>query len=204
MSDLREVKKYAIGLGIFFFVWVPFISILNSKLGDSTHTSKTVVATTSPSAQELKFQKCQDVRAEGIRLEKNAADLVAKARALQKVWIVGEMTKLRDSGKISREEWTIFSNYLNSSDGVPQAPLGKIIDLMNKVVRLGYIKPYLPANVVDVGSKAALSKSSSDYYVKFPECFSDLENKMYKSLAELPQTKGAWARKLDSPIELIP
>jgi hypothetical protein len=153
---------------------------------------------------QLKWQRCQSVRAEGARLDKVGADLANEAKALQLVWITDEMSKLRDTKKISPAEWKIFSDYVAVGDGLPKFPNNEISSLMQKVVDLGYIEPYLPKNVVDLGTRAALSPKSANYLVGFPECFNELEYSVLESFASLTPVKGAWGNRIEFPFQLIP
>lgn len=204
MSDLDEAKKYLIGLAIFLFVWVPFISFIDSKNDNSNANLSTIETTKSLTPEELKNEKCKKVRVEGEKLDKVTADLVADAKRLQRVWIVNEMSKLKDEGKITQTEWGNFYTYTSKPISESRIPILEVARLMDKVVKNGYIKPFLPQNVVEMGTRAALSMSSSDYYVNYPECFSEIDNEMYKRMSELPRTKGAWGKKLESSFQLIP
>lgn len=203
-ADIVTLKKYLIGAAIFLFVWVPIVTFFNSRVDDSNTGSTGTNSVNAPTGQEIKNQNCQKVRAEGERLDRASAELVAEAKRLQRVWIIQEMSKLKDQGKITPKEWDDFSTFMTKSMGASKIPILEVMHLMDKVVKNGYIKLYLPQNVVKVGTQAALSKSSSDYYVNYPECFSEVDNEMHKLVSELPESKGAWARKLDSAFELIP
>jgi hypothetical protein len=75
---------------------------------------------------------------------------------------------------------------------------------MQRVVDNGYIKPYLPKNVVELGTKAALSPSSADYQIDFPQCFSEIEFSGIKMLADISPSKGVWSDKIGNPMDLIP
>ena len=199
----KETRKFII-YGLCIITWIGFWTYMgqSSESENSEQTAQT--STTKKSPQEIALERCQEVRAEGERLDKINSDFVTEAKKLQRVWIIDEMTALRDSGKITAAEWKSFSDYMFKPLSESNMPLLEVIDLMDKVVKFGYIKLYLPSNVVEVGSKAASGESSSDYYVDYPECFSDFDNDMHKLISELPQVKGTWERKLDSPMELLP
>ena len=153
---------------------------------------------------ENRIKKCNEVRAKAQELDDVSAALVVEARQKQLAWITDEMSKLKASGKISTAEWDVFSNFVDVGDGTPKLAIGDINNLMNRIVKAGYIELYLPKEVVDIGTKAAQSPSSSDYLVNFPECFDELEFSVIQSLANLPPTNGAWGDKLKFPIELLP
>ena len=199
----KEYRIYLF-LGCLFLASFIFTTIMNNAVKEEPSNASPSRVEASKTQEQIKIEKCQQVRTEGERLDKVATNYVNQARNLQRTWIIGEMTTLKNTGKISDSEWKVFSDYVDNSTGVPKLPLGEIITLMNKVVRLGYIQPYLPKNVVELGTKAALGQSSSDYYAQYPECFTDLENSVYQTFADTPKTKGAWGRRLESPIELIP
>jgi hypothetical protein len=154
-------------------------------------------------AEEL-LNKCKIVKSEGERLDKINSDLVAEARKLQRIWIIGEMSELKSEGKISKVDWEVFASYTDPGDGLPKLPFGEIESLMKRVVNAGYIRPYLPENVVALGTQAARNESRSDYLINYPECLSDVEYDIVKLVASLPPTKGAWGNKVENPVDLIP
>lgn len=151
-----------------------------------------------------RLEKCDKVEIKAKEISEASSNLAKEAKRLQRNWIIEEMQKLRDSGKITQTDWSIFSQYINARIPPPKF-LGSDLDLlMQKVVNSGYIEPYLPENVVALGTKAALSPSSADYQVNFPECFSDIEFSGIKMLADLTPIKGIWADKIQNPMDLIP
>jgi hypothetical protein len=151
-----------------------------------------------------RVSKCADVRNKADEIDNSRAELVSQAKELQRNWIKEEMLELNNSGRISDDELEIFNNQIRTDvPPKPAFPGSDIYELMNKLVVKGYIKPYLPKEVVAIGESVALSPSSASYKIGFPECFSDLENEMFKSLSELKPSKGVWASK-KSPMELIP
>lgn len=196
-------KKVVVGI-ICLVAWVGGVNYLDRTVPKQSSNSASASVESTPDPVQDKIRKCQQVRAEGERLDNQSAALVEKARSLQMVWIKREMTRLHETGKISDLEWQVFSDYVDVGDGTPKIPLGAIDTLMKKIVNAGYIKPYLPKEVVDVGTLAATSPRSSNYLVKFPECFDALEFSVIKSMAELPPVKGVWGNRLENPIQLIP
>jgi hypothetical protein len=196
-------KKY-FGIAGALIIWVGFWSYMNYITPEESPRNTSSEAEPVFNPNELKWQKCQSVRAEGARLDKVGADLANEAKELQLVWITDEMSKLRDTKKISPAEWKIFSDYVAVDDGLPKFPNNEISSVMQKVVDLGYIEPYLPKNVVDLGTRAALSPKSADYLVGFPECFNELEYSVLESVASLNPVKGAWGNRIEFPFQLIP
>jgi hypothetical protein len=138
-------------------------------------------------------------------MDEFSASLVRQANELQQNWITLEMINLNNLGKISDNELEIFNNQIRTDIPPPPAfPGGEFYELMEKVVNKGYIKPYLPKEVVEIGERAALSPKSVAYKIGYPECFSEFEYEMFVSLAEvIKPTKGAWADK-KTPTELVP
>ena len=199
----KDTRKFII-YGIVIITWIGFWTYINQTTGNEKTDQTTQTSTKEKSPSQLALEKCQNVRAEGKKLDDARSEIVAEARTLQRVWIVNEMSTLRDEGKITTNEWKYFSSYLSNPLSESGLALLEVIDLMDKVVSSGYIKSYLPKNVVEVGSKIRLMKSSSDYYLDYPECFSDVENDLYKMISELPEIKDGWGRKLESPMDLIP
>jgi hypothetical protein len=199
----KEPKKFFIyALGI--VAWIGFWSYMNhSSTSDNTQPT-TQTSSTEKSPNEIALERCKEVRIEGNRLDKARAEMLAEARSLQREWIISEMSSLRKAGKISQAEWGNFSNYMENSLSDSGVNLLEVFDLMDKVVELGYIKLYLPKNVVEVGSRIYASQSSSDYYLSYPECFSDADNQIYKMISEIPEIQNGWGRKLESPMDLIP
>jgi hypothetical protein len=155
-------------------------------------------------ASKERIVKCDAMRAKVKEIDDYSSNLVKEARALQLIWITEEMGKLRDSRKISEEDWNLFSLYVKPGITPPKIPGGELDLLMKQVVTKGYIPPYLPRDVVDLGTKAALSPNSAAYQVGFPECFSEIEFLGIKMLAELEPVKGVWGNKVDNPTDLIP
>ena len=144
------------------------------------------------------------MRKKATEISEYSSKLVIEARTLQRIWITEEMNKLKESEKISLEEYDLFSLHVQSEITPPIWPGGELDLLMKKVVTKGYIKPYLPRNVVDLGTKAALSPNSAKYQVDYPECFSEIEFDGIKLLAELTPNKGVWGNKVENPADLIP
>ena len=151
-----------------------------------------------------RLEKCDKVEIKAAEISEASSKLAKEAKRLQLVWIIDEMQKLKDSGKITQSEWVTFSEYIDARIPPPKFPGSDLDLLMQKVVQNGYIEPYLPENVVALGTKAALSPSSADYQVKFPECFSDIEFSGIKMLADLTPIKGIWADRIENPMDLIP
>lgn len=151
-----------------------------------------------------RLEKCDKVDIKATELSEASSKLAKEAKRLQLVWIIDEMQKLKDSRKITQAEWDTFSEYIDARIPPPKFPGSDLDLLMQKVVENGYIKPYLPENVVALGTKAALSPSSADYQVNFPECFSDIEFSGIKMLSELAPIKGIWADRIENPMDLIP
>jgi hypothetical protein len=155
-------------------------------------------------ADQARVAKCDEVRAKSKEISDYSSNLVKEARRIQLVWITNEMTLLKESGKISATEWEVFSQYIKPGITPPKMPGGELEQLMKKVVAKGYIKPYLPKEVVELGTKAALSPNSASYEVGFPECFSDIEFAGIKMLADLEPVKGVWGNRVENPSDLIP
>lgn len=155
-------------------------------------------------ADQARVAKCDEVRAKSKEITDYSSNLVKEARRVQLTWITEEMTTLRESGKITIAEWEVFSQYIKPGITPPKMPGGELELLMRKVVDKGYIRPYLPQEVVDLGTKAALSPNSASYEVGFPECFSDIEFAGIKMLAELAPVKGVWGNRVENPMDLIP
>lgn len=151
-----------------------------------------------------RLEKCDEVEIRAAEISEASSKLAKEAKRLQLVWIIDEMQKLRDSGKITQGEWDTFSEYIDARISPPKFPGSDLDLLMQKVVDRGYIEPYLPDNVIALGTKAALSPSSADYQVNFPECFSDIEFSGIKMLSELAPIKGIWADRIENPMDLIP
>lgn len=155
-------------------------------------------------ADQARVAKCDEVRAESKKITEYSSNLVKEARRAQLKWITDEMTTLKELGKISITEWEVFAQYIKPGITPPKMPGGELELLMRKVVEKGYIRPYLPKEVVELGTKAALSPNSASYEVGFPECFSDIEFAGIKMLADLPPVKGVWGNKVENPVDLIP
>lgn len=151
-----------------------------------------------------RLEKCDKVDIKATELSEASSKLAKEAKRMQLVWIIEEMQNLRDSQKITQVEWNTFSEYIDARIPPPKFPGSELDLLMQKVVDRGYIQPYLPENVVALGTKAALSPSSADYQVNFPECFSDIEFSGLKMLADLTPVKGIWADRIENPMDLIP
>jgi hypothetical protein len=155
-------------------------------------------------ADQARVAKCDEVRAKSKEITDYSSNLVKEARRAQLTWITDEMNTLKESGKISIAEWEVFSQYIKPGITPPKMPGGELELLMKKVVAKGYIRPYLPKEVVELGTKAALSPNSASYEVGFPECFSDIEFAGIKMLADLEPVKGVWGNKVENPSDLIP
>jgi hypothetical protein len=155
-------------------------------------------------ADQARVAKCDEVRAKSKEITDYSSNLVKEARRAQLTWITDEMNTLKESGKISMAEWEVFSQYIKPGITPPKMPGGELDLLMQKIVAKGYIRPYLPKEVVELGTKAALSPNSASYEVGFPECFSDIEFAGIKMLADLAPVKGVWGDKVENPVDLIP
>lgn len=199
----KEAKKFAI-YALCIVAWIGFWSYMNQSSTSEKTDPTTQTSPIEKSPNEIALERCQEIRVEGKRLDKVRAELLAEARSLQRQWIIDEMSTLRDAGKITAAEWSNFSKYMVKPLGESDVTLLEVFDLMDKVVELGYIKLYRPMNVVQVGSRIYASQSSSDYYLNYPECFSDADNEMYKMISGIPEIPNGWGRKLESPMDLIP
>lgn len=199
----KETRKFIV-YGLMVITWIGFWTYMDQSAKDEISESLVQTSKIEKSPTQVALEKCQKVRTEGERLDKVSANLVAEAKKLQRIWIIQEMSNLKDEGKITPSEWKTFSDYMSKPLGESATHILEVIDLLDKVVKNGYIKPYLPQNVVKVGNQAAQSESSSNYYVNFPECFSKIDYDMYKLVADIPKSRGTWARKLESSFELIP
>jgi hypothetical protein len=155
-------------------------------------------------ASKVRVDKCDAMRAKVKEMKDYSSNLVKEARALQLVWIKEEMSKLKDSGKISTDDWNLFSEYAKPGLTPPKIPGGDLDLLMKRVVSKGYIRPYLPKNVVALGTQASLSPSVAAYEVGFPDCFSEIELSGLKMLADLGPVKGIWGDRVENPADLIP
>lgn len=155
-------------------------------------------------ADQARVAKCDEMRAKSKEISEYSSNLVKEARRIQLVWITNEMSVLKESGKISSTEWEIFSQFIKPGITPPKMPGGELDLLMKKVVARGYIRPYLPKEVVELGTKAALSPNSASYEVGFPECFSDIEFAGIEMMADLAPVKGVWGDKVENPADLIP
>jgi hypothetical protein len=195
-------KILLVGAGI--VAWVVLINYMNSTLPTTPSKSETTSEQEIANGAVSQAKKCAVIQREGDLLDQRNANLVIKARELQMLWIKSEMLKLHSDKKITDQEYSVFTDYVAVGDGTPKLPFGDIENLMKKVVRSGYIKPYLPKDVISLGQEAATNPTSADYLVDFPECFNDLEFSVIESLAGLSQNKGAWANKIEDPVSLIP
>jgi hypothetical protein len=155
-------------------------------------------------ADQARVAKCDEMRAKSKEISDYSSNLVKEARRIQLAWITSEMNLLRESGKISNAEWEVFSQYIKPGITPPKMPGGELELLMKKVVAKGYIRPFLPTEVVELGTKAALSPNSASYEVGFPECFSDIEFAGIEMMADLAPVKGVWGDKVENPADLIP
>lgn len=155
-------------------------------------------------ADQARVAKCDEMRAKSKEISDYSSNLVKEARRIQLAWITNEMNLLRESGKISNAEWEVFSQYIKPGITPPKMPGGELELLMKKVVAKGYIRPFLPTEVVELGTKAALSPNSASYEVGFPECFSDIEFAGIEMMADLAPVKGVWGDKVENPADLIP
>ena len=155
-------------------------------------------------ADQARVAKCDEMRAKSKEISDYSSNLVREARRMQLVWITNEMSVLKEAGKISTIEWEVFSQYIKPGITPPKMPGGELDVLMKKVVAKGYIRPYLPKEVVDLGIEASLSPNSASYEVGFPECFSDIEFAGIEMMADLAPVKGVWGNKIENPADLIP
>ena len=155
-------------------------------------------------ADQARVAKCDEMRAKSKEISDYSSNLVKEARRIQLAWITNEMNLLRESEKISNAEWEVFSQYIKPGITPPKMPGGELELLMKKVVAKGYIRPFLPREVVELGTKAALSPNSASYEVGFPECFSDIEFAGIEMMADLAPVKGVWGDKVENPADLIP
>jgi hypothetical protein len=179
---------------------IPILIFVSSCAPDAT----TVAINEQIKKDQERVSKCSEVENVADDMDEFSASLVRQAKELQRKWITQEMINLHSSGKISDNELEVFNNQLRTDRPFPPVlPGGEFYELMEKVVKKGYIKPYLPKEVVEIGERAALSPKSVIYKIGFPECFSELEYGMLNSLAALKPTKGAWSDKL-SPSGLLP
>jgi hypothetical protein len=155
-------------------------------------------------ASKARIEKCDAMRTKAKEMKDYTSNLVKEARALQLVWIKEEMGKLKDSGKISSDDWNLFSEYVKPGLTPPKIPGGELDLLMKRVVAKGYIRPYLPKDVVALGTEASLSPSVAEYQIGFPECFGEIELSGLKMLADLGPVKGIWGDRVENPADLIP
>ena len=155
-------------------------------------------------ADQERITKCDAMREKSKEISDYSSSLVKEARRIQLVWITNEMTVLKESGKISNTDWEVFSQYIKPGITPPKMPGGELELLMKEVVAKGYIRPYLPKEVVELGTKAALSPKSASYEIGFPECFSDIEFAGIEMMADLAPVKGVWGDKVENPSDLIP
>ena len=155
-------------------------------------------------ADQERITKCDAMRAKSKEMSDYSSNLVKEARRIQLDWITSEMSLLKESGKVSAAEWEVFSQYIKPGITPPKMPGGELELLMKKVVAKGYIRPFLPKEVVDLGTEASLSPNSASYEIGFPECFSDIEFAGIKLLADLVPVKGVWGNKVENPADLIP
>jgi hypothetical protein len=155
-------------------------------------------------ADKARVSKCDEISRNAKKIDEYSTNLVKEAKRLQLVWITEEMRLLRESNKITSQEWDTF--YENTKPGInpPRFTGGELDLLMKRVVALGYIEPYLPEDVVKLGTAAAESPSSMDYELNYPECFSEFEYNLKKEIASLEKTKGVWADKVENALELVP
>ncbi len=153
---------------------------------------------------EARIAKCNSVRDQAKSMEEASGQFARQARANQLNWITAEVKKLYEDGKITVDDWTLFSSSTSKSTTLFKLPGGELDLLMKKIVESGWIKPYLPKDVVELGEKAAMSPSGASYQVNYPECFSDLEFSRIQLLAKLKPSKGVWAERIENPVDLIP
>ena len=153
---------------------------------------------------EARIAKCNSVRDKAKSMEEASGQLAKQARATQLIWIVSEVKKLYESKKITEGEWTLFSSSTSQSTPLLKLPGGELDLLMKKIVNNGWIKPYLPKEVIELGESAAMSPSGASYQVNYPECFSDIEFSGIQLFAKLKPSKGVWAERIENPIDLIP
>ena len=179
---------------------IPILIFVTSCAPDPT----TVAINEQIKKDQERVSKCNEVQKVANEMDELSADLVRQAKQLQLNWIYQEIVNLHSSGKITNDDLVTFNNQITVD--IPPPPIlpgGKFYELMEKVVNKGYIKPYFPKEVVEIGERAALSPNSASYKIGFPECFSEIEYEMFKSFAELEPTKGAWANK-QRPTALLP
>jgi len=184
-----------------FILLIPFFTLVASCSPDPN----TVAINEQIKKDQERVSKCGEVQRVANEMDEFSAGLVRQAKELQRKWITQEIVNLHSSGKISDNELEAFNNQIRTDIPPPPAfPGGEFYELMEKVVNKGYIKPYLPKEVVEIGERAALSPKSVAYKIGYPECFSEFEYEMFVSLAEvIKPTKGAWADK-KTPTELVP
>jgi len=180
------------------------ITLLSLSLTSCGTSEEDLAIDNQIAADQQRIIKCDAMRAKSKEISDYSSNLVKEARRIQLVWITNEMGALKESGKISSTEWEVFSLYIKPGITPPKMPGGELELLMKKVVAKGYIKPYLPKEVVELGTKAALSPNSASYEVGFPECFSDIEFAGIEMMADLVPVKGVWGDKVENPSDLIP
>jgi len=180
------------------------ITLLSFSLTSCGTSEEDLAIDKQIAADQVRVAKCDEMRAKSKEISDYSSNLVKEARRIQLVWITNEMSALKESGKISSTEWEVFSQFIKPGITPPKMPGGELELLMKKVVAKGYIKPYLPKEVVELGTKAALSPNSASYEVGFPECFSDIEFAGIKMMADLAPVKGVWGDKVENPSDLIP
>jgi len=183
---------------------VVFTALLTLTLTGCGQSKEDLAIQKQIAADQARVAKCDAMRAKAKEMSDYSSNLAKEARSLQLVWITNEMKRLKDSGKISAADWDVFSVYAKPGITPPRLPGGDIDLLMKRVINQGLIKPYLPKDVVDLGTKAALSPNSATYEVNFPECFSEVEFIGIKMLADLKPQKGTWADRIVNPTNLIP
>ena len=155
-------------------------------------------------ADKARVSKCDEISRNAKKIDEYSTNLVKEAKRLQLVWIVEEMRLLRESNKITSQEWQAFLDNTKPGINPPRFAGGELDLLMKKVVALGYIEPYLPEDVVKLGMAAAESPSSAVYELNYPECLSEFEYNLRKEFAKLEKTKGVWADKVENPLDLVP
>ena len=153
---------------------------------------------------EARIAKCDSVREKAKSMDETSGRLAKQARARQLVWITEEVKKLHIDGRVSKVEWKLFTDSISQDSPLLKLPGGELDSLMQKIVANGWIRPYLPKDVVELGEQAAMSPSGASHQVKYPECFSAIDFSAIQLLANLKLSKGVWADRIENPVDLIP
>lgn len=155
-------------------------------------------------ADVKRVARCDEMRANVQRINNYSANLVKEAKRLQMAWIIQEMQILKDEKKITENEWQTFLESTKPGVTAPRFPGSALDKLMKRVVSLGYIKPYLPQEVVTLGEEASKSPSGLTYELGFPECFSDFELQLKRKIAKSEKLKSIWGERIENPLDLLP